>query len=277
MALKKNAATVNTAAAFEGEDVTNPATEAVTAEAVESAAPATAHAPAVAAASTAIAKAATTSVAPSVAKAKEFKAQLDGMRGEFDFSFGNFRQFKGSNGNVSETGAGKTTSLGPWVEVQMLGWDDSYRVSPGVDGAKGKDFVAFSKDGQVIDSVVGEELRQFVGRSVSDYVGYLKETEGFDKASCARYIDIACLVLNAAKKTDLIGEGVQVTLSQSSIPAFQKYQQQLAMQARAAEMGIGNAKLPEDPFRFFFVAEVAKKGTNEWTKLGIQSNKPSDD
>lgn len=275
MALKKNtpaADVASTTPAFEDESTTQTAVE-VQAEAPAAATPA--KDPTVAA-TTAIATASSTGAVTvnAAAAANRFKQELEEMKGAFDFSHNSWRVFKGSNGAIAEMGNGKTATMGTWAEVRLMGWDDSYQVSPGEDGARTKDFVAFSKDGQVIDGVIGEEQRQFVGRPVQEYVDYLRNTEKFTQAASARYINLACLIISS-DKAGFEGEGVQITLSQSSIPAFQAYQQQLKMQARAAAMNLPGAKMSEDPFRFFLETEAASKGTNRWTKLKISTKKPS--
>ena len=274
MALKKTtpaADVASTTPAFEDESTTQTAVE-VQAEAPAAATPA--KDPTVAA-TTAIATASSTGAVTvnAAAAAANFKKELEEMQGAFDFSYGNFPIFKGSNGAIAEMGNGKTRTMGRWAKVRMMGWDDSYQISPGEDGSRTKDFVAFSKDGITIDSVIGEEQRHFVGRPVTEYVTYLKNEEKFTKAASSRYINIACYVLEA-EKPGFENESVQVTLSQSSIPAFQTYQQQLKMQARAAAMNLPGATMSDDPFTFYFGTEDASKGSNRWTKLKISAKKP---
>ena len=263
MALKKP---TNTAAAFE--DVADfGETEAAAAPAPASA-PATA--PAVApAASTAVAPAASTAVTTNTSEeAKRFQREFDEMRGAADFSYGNYPIYKGSNGAIREMGQNKTASFGRWVKVRMVAWDESYQIGPGVDGNKAKDFVAFSKDGKTIDSVIGEDLRHFVGKPVVEYLDYLR-SEGYVKADSKRYVHTACAVLDSEDGTHQPGQIVQVTLSQSSLPSFSAYQEKLKTSARAVAMGIPGFSLPRDPFTFRFSAEAASKGSNTWTKLKI--------
>jgi hypothetical protein len=227
--------------------------------------------------STAIAKAATTAVSTTeaAAKAKGFQKEVDAMKGAFDFSYGNFNVYKGNNGEIVQSGA-DGDSFGRWVKVRMLGWDEHFEVSPGEESAASKEFVAYSKDGKTIDSVIGEEQRGYVGKPVSEYVEYLRTTEEFDKADSRRFVDIACAVLGADNAdAEDVGKVVQITLSQSSIPAFSKYQEGLKTTARCVEMGLPGFAVPEDPFQFFFIREPAAKGTKKWTKLRIEQNLPN--
>lgn len=232
---------------------------------------------AAATASTAIAKASASAVTTAEAanKAKGFQKEVEAMKGAFDFSFGNFDAYKGNNGEIAQTGGGDD-SFGRWVKVRMLGWDEHYEVSPGEKDSKSKEFVAYSKDGKTIDHIIGEEHREYVGKTVDEYVTYLRETEEFDGAGSRRFIDIACAVLGADEAdAEGVGKVVQITLSQSSIPAFSKYQENLKTTARCVEMGLPGFSIPEDPFQFYFIREVAKKGDNSWTKLKIETTLPN--
>ena len=287
MALKKT----TTAASFEqeptdnmGADTGTPTVDQGTVEAdapaAEAAAPTSEHQEAAASVKTpvAIAKAATSSTAVSLAdagnKAKEFQREVQAMKGASDFSYGNYRVFKGNNGEISESG-GDQDVLGRWAKVRLMSWDDHYEVSPGGEGASTKDFVAYSKDGKVIDSVIGEELKSWVGKSVQEYAEHLKTVEEFAKTKVRRFVDTACALMATDNGEGPIGKVIQITLSESSIPAFSRYQQELADTARCVSMGLPGFALPEDPFTFFFIREVASKGNQKWTKLKIEQNLPA--
>jgi len=208
------------------------------------------------------------------AQAKAFQRELDEMKGAADFSYGNYSVFKGSNGEISQTGK-EDASLGRWAKVRLLAWDDHFEITPGAQEKSTKDFVAYSKDGQVIDSVIGEEMKKWVGKSVAEYITYLRETEGFEKANSKRYVDLACALLATDSGDGPIGTVIQITLSQSSIPSFSKYQQNLKDQARCASMGLPGFSVPEDPFTFFVIREVVSANSNKWTKLSFASSLPN--
>jgi hypothetical protein len=228
------------------------------------------------AATTAVAKASSTSVATNeaVQRAKAFQRELDEMRGASDFSFGNYRMFKANQGEIQESG-GEEDSLGKWAKVRLIGWDNHFEVSPGEQGASTKNFVAYSKDGKTIDHVIGEEQKEWAGRSVEDYLKYLREDEDFEKAKVREFVDTACALLGTESSDGPIGEVVQVTLSESSILAFDKYKQGLKDKARCVAMGLPGFSLPEDPFTFYFLREAAQKGDNKWTKLKIVAELPA--
>lgn len=206
------------------------------------------------------------------ADAGAFAQEVEAMKGAADFAYGNYKVFKGNNGEIMETNGVK---LGRWVKVTMLAWDDHYEVSPGSKSDKSKDYVAYSKDGLTIDSVVGEKLVDWVGKSVKDYVNFLQEEADYPQARASRFVDIASLVHEAENEESLNGEVIQVTLSKSSIPSFESYQQSLIMKAKAAAKGHTFVKIPEDPFTFYFIREVVTKGENTWTKLRVATALPA--
>lgn len=226
--------------------------------------------------STAIAKAASTAVGAaddSIARARAFKKEVEEMEGAADFSFGTHRVFKAKDGVIKEMNGDKL-KLGRWVKVRLLAWDRHYEVSPGEQSKESTNFVAYSKDGITIDSVIGEEQREFVGKSVAEYVEYLQKEEDFEKAGRREFLDTQVAVLGCEEEEDF-HEIVQITLSSSSIPAFKKYQSSLEATAKAVSMKLPGFTLPDDPFTFYFIREDAEKGNNTWTKLRISATLPS--
>ena len=83
-------------------------------------------------------------------------------------------------------------------------------------------------DGKTIDQVIGDEMKSWVGKSVSDYVKELQEEEGFANAKCRRFIDVPGALLSCENGEDgPLGTVIQITLSESSIPGFSRYEQEL--------------------------------------------------
>ena len=253
------------------------ANEVATEVEVVAAAPIAAPAPAPAPAPVAVRPAVTSSVAvlaDVAAQAKAFQRELDEMKGAADFSFGNYTVFKGNNGEIAQTGD-NGVSFGRWVKVRLLAWDDHFETTPGSQDKGSKEFVAYSKDGKVIDHVIGEEQKKWVGGPVTQYVDYLRETEGFDKASTKRYVDLSVAVLGSDSGEEPESRIVQLVLSQSSITSFTKYQQYLKDTARCIAMGLPGFSMPEDPFTFFVIREVVSSNGNKWTKLTFNANLPA--
>ena len=213
-------------------------------------------------------------VADAAATAKEFQKEFNSMKGASDFSYGTYRVFKGSNGALTESG-GEQADLGRWAKVRLLSWDRHFEVSPGESGASTKGFVAYSKDGVTIDSVIGEDVKAWEGRTVADYVHYLRTEEEFANTKTREFIDMACALIATDSGDGPVGRVIQITLSETSIPSFKAYQQELNDTARCQAMGLPGFVLPEDPFQLFVIREVAKRGSNTWTKLRLSANLPS--
>ncbi len=279
MALKKPtpASTPATSTQFENEPG-EVATENVkaTADAPEAQAEPPVSNEAKVAATTAIAAASAGSVATvndNVAAAKRFAKEVADMKGAADFTYGSHRVFKAKDGVIKETSGDKLV-LGRWLKGRLLAWDRHFEISPGEDGASSAEFVAYSNDGETVDQVVGEEQRSWVGKSVADYVEYLRTTEDFDKAGKREFFDLQVAALGSEEEP-AFSEVVQVTLSSSSIPAFRKYQSGLEARAKCVVMGLPGYTVPEDPFTLYFIREAAEKGKNSWTKLKITDTLPA--
>lgn len=251
----------NTATAEAPAPVATPAAAAPAAAAVET--------------TTAIAKAAATSMTTNDAAnaAKAFKKDVEAMKGAADFSYGTHRVFKAKDGVIKEMNGDKLV-LGKWVKVHLLAWDRHFEISPGDDGASSAAFVAYSNDGVTIDSIVGEEVKSWIGKGVNEYLEHLRTVEEFDDAGKREFIDCQCAAMGSEEEPDFSGV-IQVTLSSSSIPAFKRYQSDLEATAKCVQMGLPGYKLPESPFQFYMVREAAEKGKNSWTKIKICSTLPA--
>lgn len=223
-------------------------------------------------ASTAIAKAAVSS-GGALQTARNFKKEVEAMRGASDFSYGTHRVFKFDGGVLKEM-SGEKLSLGRWAKVRLLAWEYSYQISPGENGKSSGGFVAYSRDGVTIDYVIGEENKKWEGKGVQDYLEYLRDTEGLTNASKREFIDTECAILDCEEEHDF-HEVVQITLSSSSIPAFKKYQSELEAKAKCVAMGLPGYSLPEDPFQFYWLREAASKGSQSWTKGRIVTTLPT--
>lgn len=215
-------------------------------------------------------KSASTSIALASEKAAQFKKELAEMEDALDFSSGSMKSYKASNGSISETGDGKGV-LGAWVEGRMMAYSRYHQITPGVSGQKYKGFVGYSNDGKTISHVIGDgHERTFVGKPIQDYLDYLRTTEGFEEADSKVYMNVAMLVTASEKGQVEPGEVVNVILPPTSIRSFAAYEDKLKVAARAAAMGLPTKGLPDDPFRFRFVASLTRFNGNEWTKLDIE-------
>jgi hypothetical protein len=132
------------------------------------------------------------------AQASAFAKEVEEMKGAADFRYGNFKVFKGNNGEIMETGGAK---LGRWVKVSMIAWDEHYEISPGSKSEKSKEAVGYSKNGLTIDSIIGSDYARFIGTPVDDYVKYLQNDGDYPEAKKGRFIDIACWCMRPTAKT----------------------------------------------------------------------------
>lgn len=222
-----------------------------------------------------VAPAATTAVVKvTKAEASAFAKEVEEMKGAADFAYGNYSVFKGNNGEIVQTG-GSDLTLGRWAKVTMIAWDDHFEISPGSKSEKSKEAVGYSKDGETVDSIIGAQYSEWVGKRVADYVHYLQNDGDYPEAKNGRFIDIACVVHETESEESLNGEIIQVTLSQSSIPSFSQYQEKLLMKARAIARGIPGVTVPADPFTFYFLRELAAKNGHNWTKLRVLDKLPA--
>jgi hypothetical protein len=208
------------------------------------------------------------------AKAKAFQSEFNAMRGASDFGWGNYRVFKGSNGSLLEMNGDKE-DLGRWAKVRLISWNDHFEISPGEQSASTKDFVGYSADGKTLDSLIGDEQKVWIGKPVGEYLQYLREKEGFDSAKARRFIDLGVALLACDTGDGPLNSVIQVTLSESSIPSFSRYQGELNDTARCVAMGIPGFKLADDPFTFHIIREVTSAKGNTWTKLNIKGALPA--
>jgi len=271
------AAAVTSVGSFEAMDETttgtpaanDPPFEPTTPPAATAAAPAPAQAPVTA---IAVKPAGTVAVK---ADTGAFAREVAEMKGAANFEYGNFDVFKGNNGEIMVTNGLK---LGRWVKVSMVAWDEHTEISPGSKSDKSKGAVGYSKDGLTIDHIIdSKEYGDWVGRKVDDYVNFLRSSD-YPEAKKSKFVDVAAVVhdTDSAAGKAKVGEVIQVTLTQTSIPSFAKYQEQLNMKAKAFARGIPGIKLPENPFDFYFLREVTTKGDNTWTKLKVVTTLPTD-
>lgn len=211
-------------------------------------------------------------VSPNVGS--QFLAQIEEMRGAMDFSYGNFSIFKGNQGDIS--GGDPSVSLGRWVKVVMIAWDEHWQSNPGSDVDEAKDTVAFSRDGVKIDNIIGEQYREHTTKTLDEYVEWLKVNTQFTEADKSRYIDL-CVIPQEVENPGavaLIGEPLQITLNPSSLSSFKAYQETLKAKARAVERKVPGMSLPDDPFTFYLSVQAAEKGGKKWTKLQVTPSLP---
>lgn len=121
--------------------------------------------------------------------------------------FGALPRIKASGGFIMD---GDNRPLGSWVKTQLLSWNYRYCISPNQDGAP-SDLAKFSVDNETIDNDPS--------LTVAAHLQELKNM-GYTGASSKKYAEIICVLLEAEKTTEYIGELVQLQLSPTMHPAF---------------------------------------------------------
>ena len=239
-------------------------------------APAPTPAPALASAETAVVVAAKTAVAAANAFTS-LSEQISSLKNVMSLGYGDAPTFKARSGGALAGGASsdENTKLGRWAKVTLLSWSDRQEISPGSDAASAKKYVAYSDDNVHITSAPGEDMDRYVGLTIVEYLKELRETLGMPAAHARRMVDLLVFVHETEKDNDYVGGTVVLTLPPSSIRSFDGYMSKLQQLALCQSRGLP-VKIPEDPLTFYVYCESAKKGDNEWTKLGVSPTLPKD-
>ena len=137
-------------------------------------------------------------------------------------TFPRYRDDKGVIGDVDGNEAGG------WVELMVISWSDSWTITPGDDSDKAKEALRYSKDGRTINS---ED--EWNGRECEEYVNYLRDSMGYEKAAVKKYTNIFGMMV-AAEQDDCPGlqQVVQLALAPTSGAGWEAYLVNRAMRAR---------------------------------------------
>ncbi len=111
--------------------------------------------------------------------------------------------------------------LGSKLKIQLLSWNEKFAVVTGVQDAEASEFFKVSYDGV---NLVG-------GGNVEEYLSWLKNVKGYEKASKKRYIDIWGFLTYANDK-DLPEDEcktVNVQVSPFSVSKFHAFQLDLGI------------------------------------------------
>lgn len=242
MALKRNPS-----ASFEDTADTTVADASPAAEvAAETSAPATPEAKV--AATTAIAKAqAGALAAPSQRLAAPVLTDLkDAVRVDWD----TLERLVAGTGSIDD---GDGNSVGTWVKLTLMSFQDTWEVVPGSQEEKAKKLVRYSED--------GVHLRES-GTTVAQYLDELREM-GYEGASLKHKNILVGILDEAEKDTSLLGEVIQISLSPQSRKTFERYRL-----SRTAKVNMGKASADGSEC-IKITAEPKKFGANKFTQLTV--------
>lgn len=167
--------------------------------------------------------------------------------------FGTVPRLVGAQGVIQAKVAGKKSSLGKSIELTLLSFNDEHVVSPGKDDDEATQLVRYSLDGKTIDGT---------GEDVNTYLEKLR-SQGYDKASVKRYVQLIGVLEASAEKSELVGEMVQVSLSPQSAKGWDGYRMQRSVKvARNIVKAEGSDKL-------VITADPRTFGKNDYTALVV--------
>lgn len=150
-------------------------------------------------------------------------------------------------------------SAGPWLEMQITSWQDSYSIEPGDQSEAAKKFLRFSDDNVVLrDS----------GQPVAEYVKYLKEVEGYENACVKHRVILVGLVEKTAKESKVVGQLAQISLAPQSKKNWDRYQLNATVRANMGRLEPG-----EDPARVRLSAVRTSKGQYKFTVVEVSPAK----
>lgn len=172
------------------------------------------------------------------------------IENDFVAEFGVLKKIKASNGNCIDS---DDNILGDTIDVQVVSWNRQFVVGPCANEAP-SELVKYSYERDFFADGSG---------SLNDYVQELK-SEGWVNAAIKEYYEIVCMLVDSAKKSDLVGEMVQLQLSPTSVKSFDGFRLQTAFK-------IARGLLPEDAASEVTVtAEVVSARGNSWTKFNFK-------
>jgi hypothetical protein len=211
-----------------------------------------------------VAPAAATAAPPAVAKTtalavptkfgnifQDFMDKMDPL------PIGTLPRLKASNGQVFNS---DDTKLGAWVKLQLLSYNYRWQVSPGEDGTEAAKLLRTSFDGKSLEDGSG---------SIEDYVAHLK-SEGYEKATCKKYLDVIGFLQEAASSTaPNIGDVVQMSLSPQSVTQFQGF-----MLQQSAKVSRGLVS-PEGADVIYFAVDSKTLNAKTFSYFKVQADKPT--
>ncbi len=194
---------------------------------------------------------ATPAPAPAVAKQSGTMVKLyDELEDAFIAEFGTLPKIKASNGNCMDS---DDNVLGDTIDVQIMSWNRQYVVGPCDNNAPGE-LVKYSHERDFFADGSG---------SLNDYVQELKAA-GWVNAAIKEYYEVVGMLLSCGKKSDLVGELVQLQLSPTSVKSFEGFRLQTSFKIARGLLP------PEAASEVTVTAEVVTAKGNSWTKFNFK-------
>lgn len=202
------------------------------------------------AATTAIATASATSTA--VARpAEKLPTALTHLKDTFTVEYDTFPRLLGASGSIED---GDNRDLGEWVKLRLVSWQNQWDIVPGSQDEEAKAHLRYSSDGVTIDAT---------GESVNEYLAKLQNDLGYPKASVKQRVVLVGLLTESHKKSPLIGETVQVSLSPQARKTFERYCFSRTIKAQMGTQSLDGAE------NILITAVKKTAGTNKYTLLDV--------
>jgi hypothetical protein len=168
--------------------------------------------------------------------------------------FGTLPRLTGAQGKISAKESGKKVDLGESIDLTLLSYNDEYQVSPGEDSDDATKLVRYSLDGQIIDGT---------GEKVSEYLEKLRTVDGYTDAKVKRYVQLVGILERSDKKSDYVGNMVQVSLSPQAAKAWDAFMAQGSVRYARNKWDGAGADL------ITVRAESRSNGKNDFTLLTV--------
>ncbi len=178
---------------------------------------------------------------------KKIEDPLAGLKNSFHVEYNTLRGMKITNGNVVDIDTSK--ALGDTVGLELLSYQDSWVISPGVDGKEAGEFVRYSDDG--ITTSKGDDCKA--------YLAELINVHGFGEAAMTKRTVICGALFDAGKGTEFQGKMIQISLPPTSKSTFDRY-----CFENAYNVGKGLAEV-EGSDKLRLTCSLTTKGKNTWT------------
>lgn len=184
---------------------------------------------------------------------KKIEDPLKDLENAFPVSFNSLKQLVVTNGNVMVKDSKK--ALGAEVGIELISFQASFVVSPGIEGEEGAKMCRYSDDG--VTATTGENMQEYLQALIAGDYPKAKFSE--------RVVIVGCL-FDAGKSREgeeLKDSLVQVSLPPTSKASFQQYRLDNAFK-------ISRGKLPPGGGEFLKLSCELKSDKNmTWTVVGF--------
>ena len=126
--------------------------------------------------------------------------------------------------------------IGTSIKVELISWNKRWVVSAGVSDAEANELVKFSMDGVTL---------QGDGRTIKEYVTFLRDVEGYKNAGVKEYYSMWCNLTHAAGADVPVNDQkmVEIQLSPQSVGQFKAFQIEYGMKVSKGVVPATNALL----------------------------------